>query len=241
MAQETLVDRYIDAGRQLIQDLDQVGFPVVAALWNFLPEEDEWRLLIASPQVNELGPLAAYKAVQEVLLQSPIGLTVLDVSVVGPDEPLITDLRISAGTDPAPFLGGTSLHRTVIGNVYVAKAYVYRAERIIGNSGTFEYWSVTRDKPRKVWIARRCQVIVEGGAIKKIDVEGYDWPQSHARDGINAHLEVLVNQEVRKGKTFGDVQRWTILGGRLRSIETIARSVRVEGYSPSPSSAGAAT
>jgi len=55
-------------------------------------------------------------------------------------------------------------------------------------------------------------------------------PQTPGRGGINAHLDVLINPEERRGQTIGDVQRFTIRGGRLRSAETIARGVRVEGY-----------
>jgi hypothetical protein len=239
MDTEALVDRDIEEGRRLIQALDQAGIPVVAALWNFLPEESAWRLLIASPKVSEAGPRAAYVAIQDVLLESRIGLPLRRISAVGPDDPLITELRIFAGTDPAPFIGSMYLQKTVIGKTYVEGTYVYRAERIIGTSGTF-VWSVTPDKARHLWTARRCKVTVEDGFFKTIEVEGFDWPQTHAKAGVNAHLGVLTNPEERHGETFGDVQRWTILGGRLRGVETVARGVRIEGYSAAPSSAGPA-
>jgi hypothetical protein len=236
MDPEILVDRDIDVGRRLVQALDQAGFPVVAALWSFFPEAGEWRLVIASPKVSELGPLKAYKSIQQVLLGSPIGFPLHRIAAVGPDAPLVTELRFFAGTDPAPFIGGTSLHKEVIGNTYVEGAYVYRAERIIGKSGTFEIWSVTPDRPRKVWIARRTKVTVEDGLFKKIEVEGFDWPQTQTKKGLKAYLRVLSNAEVRDGEPVGDVQRWTILGGRLSSVETVARRVRLEGL-PASSSA----
>lgn len=241
MDKAALVDRDIAEGRRLVQALDQAGFPVVAALWSFLPEEGVWRLLIASPKVGERGPREAYAAIRDVLAKSQIDLPLYRVSVVTPDEPLVTELRIFAGTDPAPFIGSTSIDGAVIGDMYVEGAYVYRAERIIGKTGTFELWSVAPDRARKVWTARRCKVTVEEGFFKKIEVEGFDWPQGHTKTGVNAHLGVLANPDRRDGETFGDVERWTILAGRLRSVETVARGVRIEGLLETPSSASAAT
>lgn len=241
MDQATLVDRDLDEGWRLVQALDRAGFPVVAALWSFFPEEGVWRLLIASPKVSELGPRGAYAAIQDVLLKTRLGLPLYRISAVGLDDPLITELRVVAGTDPAPFIGKTSLQNAVIGDIYVEGAYVYRAERIIGQTGTFELWSVAPDRLRKVWTARRCRVTVEDGFFKKIEVQGVNWPQTHARSGVNAHLGVLANPEKQDGATVGDVQRWSILAGRLRSVETVARGVRIEGFLETPSSAGAAT
>ena len=58
--------------------------------------------------------------------------------------------------------------------------------------------------------------------------------------GISSHLNVLSNPEKQDGNTIGDIERWTIIAGRLRSVETIARGVPIEGFLESPSSAGAA-
>ncbi len=238
MAQAALVDQDIERGRRLIQALDQAGFPVVAALWYFFPEEEIWRLLIASPRVSELGPRDAYALIQDVLLKSQIDLPFYSISAVSPGEPLITELQFFAGTDPAPFIGGTYLRNVVIGDITIDRAYVYRAERIVGATGDFEVWTVTPDRTRIVWTARRGKVFVEDGFIKKVEVQGFDWPQTHAKNGVNVHLGVLVNAENRHGETFGDVQRWSILGGRLRSVETVARDARIEGYHDAPSPTG---
>jgi hypothetical protein len=241
MDKTILVEEDISSGRSLIQALDRAGFPVVAALWNYLPEEGIWRLLIASPKVNERGPLATYEAIQEVLLRLPGGVPLHQISAVSPEDPFVTELRIFAGTDPAPFIGSTYLRSAAIGDGYVEKAYIYRAERIVGKTGSFELWSVTPDRAHKAWMARRCQVDVEDGFFKEIHVEGFDWPQSQAKNGINAHLGVLINPEHRGAQTFGDVVRWTIFGGRLRSIETLARGVRIEGFQETSSSMNAAS
>jgi hypothetical protein len=241
MDKEAMVDREIDEGRRLIETLDRARFPVAAALWSYLPEEGVWRLLISSPIVKEAGPRVAYATIRDLLLKSDNAIPLRRISVVGPDDPLVTELRIFAGTDPAPFIGSTSIQRAAIGDAYIEGAYIYRAERIVGKSGTFELWSVAPDKPRKIWVARRCKITFEDGFFKKIEGEGCDLPRTHASARVNTHLDVLANPEERDGETFGDVQRWIILRGRLRGVETLARGVRIDGYSASPSSAGAGT
>jgi hypothetical protein len=69
-----------------------------------------------------------------------------------------------------------------------------------------------------------------GGVFRRgVDVHGFTWPQTQTRQGINAHLNVLNNAEEREGQTFGNVDRWVILGGRLRAIQPVAQGVMVEG------------
>jgi hypothetical protein len=221
MDSEALVDRDIEEGRRLIHALDQAGFPVVAALWRFLSEESEWRLFIASPVVHKRGPLAAYKVIRDVLLESHTRLPLHHISAVDHDDPLILQFRLFAATDPAPFLGNASFRKTVIGNAYIEGAYVYRAERILGTSGTFHLWSAIRDKARKVWMARHCQITVEDSLVKKIEVEGLNLPQRQTKSGLNARLRVVTNPEERDGQ--------------LRSIEVVARGARIEGYSATAS------
>jgi len=62
-----------------------------------------------------------------------------------------------------------------------------------------------------------------------VKVQGYEWPQSRTRNGLKVRLFVLANPRVKRGQTLGDVQRWTVVGGRLESIENWARGVRVDG------------
>jgi hypothetical protein len=67
MGKAVLVESDTEQGRRLIEALDQGGFPVVAAFWSFFPDGDLYRLVIASPVVDEKGPREAYTKIQEVL------------------------------------------------------------------------------------------------------------------------------------------------------------------------------
>jgi len=213
----------------LILALDAEGFPVVAALWYYIADEERWRLIIASQIVADRGPRAGYFGIQKVLDSSGIPLDLRQVKVEEPDDPIIIDLRLFAGTAGVPYLGGTFLHRAVKGSTYIEKAYVYRAERIIEETGTKEVTALVRDKQAKVWRPYPSVLTSVSGRIEEVKVQDYEWPQSRTRNGLRIRLFVLANPSVKKGQTFGDVQRWIVVGGRLERIENWARGVRVEG------------
>jgi hypothetical protein len=79
MATTALVDKSsIDLGRKVIAALSRAGIPVTVGLWAFVSEAEEWQLTIATPLVDELGPLAAYgkvhKAIQKAHLEGEFPL-----------------------------------------------------------------------------------------------------------------------------------------------------------------------
>jgi hypothetical protein len=124
MDQITLVDRRIDDGQRLIQQLVQDGFPVTAAFWLRASEESWWHLYIASKVVDDAGPAKAYRTVQ-TSLQKLVGTTMSldDVKVIGASKPITRDVMKIAkrysGRVPLRF-GGAQL-----GNVSVEEALIY--------------------------------------------------------------------------------------------------------------------
>jgi hypothetical protein len=121
----TLVGTEVDigGGAQLIERLDAAGFPLVAALWYFNPDASEWRLLLASPRVDEAGPRRAYEEVLTQLdaLKLP-SLSLANVIVRSPNEPLIAALRASfRGTGRS----ATWIRGEAVNSLYVGHAYLY--------------------------------------------------------------------------------------------------------------------
>jgi hypothetical protein len=233
MDKTVLVDRDVDDGRRLIEALDQKGFPVVAALWRYLPEQELWRLFIATPVVDEKGPRAAYEMIQGVISELRTENLPLEVvSVVSPKDPLITEFRLFAGTEGSPKIAGIHFVKSTVGEIYVDNAYLYRAERIIGQSGTTNLWVARPEKGRRVWKAYRAKITARDGFLVKVEVEGTVWPQTAFRNGVNIHLGVVTNVALDNGQVFGDVAKWTIIDGRLRSVENVATRVLLEGYEP---------
>lgn len=225
-----LVDRDVEAGRQVVQTLDRAGFPVTVAFWYYIAEEDDWRLKIASPRVRERGPIKCYAAIRQALTDAGVEFPTLRLAVVGLKDRLVSALRIGAETDPAPFLGSHSLRHSGVGGAYVEGAYVYRAERFIGKNGVFQRWAATRDKARKAWIARKCQITMADGIFQKIEVDGASVLQRQTKHGLKARLRLLLYIEKRGRGYLGDVMQWDIERGKLRDSSIAGLGVRVEEY-----------
>ena len=132
MAEDTLVkdaltEAMIKAGAELTRRLDQVEWPVVACFWLYIPEQNTWKLVLASPVVTLSGPRKAYESVQVALGALPEtkkGLTLSDIEVVEPRHYLVTLLRSAINTGPT--INGIRFTRTMINGQFIHDAYIYR-------------------------------------------------------------------------------------------------------------------
>ncbi len=132
MAEEVLVKdalspERIEAGKTLVELLDREKFPVIAAMWLFVPDSNEWRLLVASPKTQTEGPKKAYEEVLRALSTLPKGperLALKDITLVEPTNPLVTLLRgaIRTGTS----ISGIRFSRNTIDGHFIEDAYIYR-------------------------------------------------------------------------------------------------------------------
>ena len=111
-----LVESYIEEGRRLIENLDRGGFPVYSALWFLDTSSGTWKLLIATPQLEQLGPHGSYSQIsqymtdiREVLLK--------DIVVLNPNNNLISLLKsvIQTGREQ---IAGIRLTNNVINNFF---------------------------------------------------------------------------------------------------------------------------
>ena len=126
VVKEPLWPELVDAGKRLTQQLDTDGFDVRASLWFYFVEGNQWRLLIASPLVDEQGPKEAYERIRASLSKAPgglAGLSLQNISAASPQEPLIQMLRKLVRM---PDIGGVRLTRSRLNNLYVEDAYIYR-------------------------------------------------------------------------------------------------------------------
>ena len=132
MAEETLVkevltDQLIAAGAEFTRKLEGRTWPVVASMWLYDPEINEWRLVIASPRVSSDGPLAAYREVSAALQSgggSLLPLSLEDISVVSSEDSRIRALASAypTGVD----IEGRRIFRGAINGHYIDDAYIYR-------------------------------------------------------------------------------------------------------------------
>jgi len=126
MDKTSLVEKDIEEAKRLIKALDESQFEVKAALWFYLIDSDEWRLLIASPFVEENGPKRAYNFIQrELARMSPSSkISLKEISVLSPQDDLINLLRKAIRTGPG--ISGIRFTRNVIDNRFIEDAYIYR-------------------------------------------------------------------------------------------------------------------
>ncbi|MBI5740673.1 MAG: hypothetical protein HZA16_08120 [Nitrospirae bacterium] len=126
MVKTALVEKDIEEGKRLIEELDKTKFKVRAALWFYMAESDEWRLYIVSPFVEKEGPKKAYTFIQSVLasISQPAGITLQEISVLSPSNDLIKIIRstIKTGQD----ISGIRVTKNVFNNTLVEDAYIYR-------------------------------------------------------------------------------------------------------------------
>ena len=126
MGKATLVEADMEAGKALLKKLDEVKFKVKAALWLYMPDPEEWRLVLASPSIDTDGPKRAYETVQSQLQgigQKDI-LSLQNISLVSPRDKLIKALKsvIKTGKE----ISHIRLTRNVINGLFLEDAYIYR-------------------------------------------------------------------------------------------------------------------
>jgi len=84
MVAESLVDSLIDDGGKLINRMKKDGIVVTVAAWIKAEESNRWMLYISSPIVDEMGPIASYRLVQDTLRSlGLIEITTTDVVLIG--------------------------------------------------------------------------------------------------------------------------------------------------------------
>jgi hypothetical protein len=127
MVKTSLVENDIEEARTLVNALNRVDshFLVQSAFWLYQPDSMEWRLVLATPLVDQRGPLSTYRDVQRVLhnLAKPVSLSLQDISVVSPNDKLVKVIK-KAIRVPRGSLG-VRFGRTRVDDTYIEDVYVY--------------------------------------------------------------------------------------------------------------------
>ncbi len=128
MDKTPLVDKDIQEGERLIKTLDERDFGVHSAFWFYLPKPNEWRLVIVTDLVDELGPREAYARLQREIskIQPELDLTIRNISMISPKADLIQLLRRAIKTGRS--ISHTRFTANVINGVLIDDAYLYRIQ-----------------------------------------------------------------------------------------------------------------
>jgi len=128
VVKEQLTDAMIDAGAEVVRKLDEIGLPVTAAFWSFIPEISGWRLMIASPDVATHGPRVVYEQIQNALealgpiaAQAPFA----QISVLEPRAQVVRALATATPTGPG--VSRIRFARSAVNGHYIDDVLVYRA------------------------------------------------------------------------------------------------------------------
>jgi hypothetical protein len=114
----------IDFGRQLWQALrDNKIFPAHGLFW-LLDSENGWRLLVATPRVDEVGRRKAYEELSDLTRGVVDGAShSLLIELISPRTPLYQALRSVFGKTAS--VEGARLGNTQVGGMYIDDAYLY--------------------------------------------------------------------------------------------------------------------
>jgi len=95
MDKATLVDKDLRIGRDVIGLLRAADLFVDDAFWAYMPQVEEWRLVLSSPRVKELGVRNSYLKMSNALHKSPLWeeIPVSRISLFAPDDDVIERLR----------------------------------------------------------------------------------------------------------------------------------------------------
>jgi hypothetical protein len=128
VVKEQLTDEMIEAGAQLTQKLDELGLPVSVAMWFFLSDINEWRLLFASPQSSAEGPRAVYEKIAEArkaLGSQAERVPLSAIGLIDTNHQLVQLLRIGLRTGPG--VSKIRFSKNVIDGHFIDDALIYRS------------------------------------------------------------------------------------------------------------------
>ena len=129
MAKATLVVTFpLEAGKQVVDLLEENGIPVSAAFWYYKAAYDEWKLYISSKLTSSLGTLRLYDRVYKILdeAKSPPDMDRSDIVIVSSKASIMDSMRWTAKVlrgEPGRLVRGIARNED---DPPIDEAYVYR-------------------------------------------------------------------------------------------------------------------
>jgi hypothetical protein len=127
MVETILTNEMIEMGKVFVRKLDEHGMHPDAVLWLYFSEAERWKLVVAETEVGTLGPKKIYQKIREIMAQSGnelFDLSLDDVTLSRPDEPIIALLRTAIQTGPG--ISGIRFKNNAINGTLIEDAYIYR-------------------------------------------------------------------------------------------------------------------
>ena len=123
MVKTPLVDELKLAGRDLVESLDRSGVEIRAALWLYLEDGGDWRLVIATPLADRIGSREVYRRLYPIW-RAGSKLDWSQITITGVNDRMV---RLVRSAFPGGHVAdGSSLSRQVIEGTYIEDAFIYR-------------------------------------------------------------------------------------------------------------------
>ena len=118
----------MNAGAELTHRLDEANWPVVASFWYFVPEQNQWKLVFASPRLLSDGPALAYYKIRlaSATLREQFP-SLKQIAVVSPDDEVVRALSLAVDTGWT--ISGIRFSHNTINGRFIEDAYLYRVAR----------------------------------------------------------------------------------------------------------------
>lgn len=117
-----LVEELKPAGQKLIEMLDP-HLEIRAAFWIFREEFNSWRLIIATPVVDEFGPRAVYTKIHPFWTRID-EFQGSEITVTGLGDPLVRAISKAVGKREGT--NGKRFGPQVVDGTYIDDSYIYR-------------------------------------------------------------------------------------------------------------------
>lgn len=125
MDKTALVGLDVEKGSRILQILDDAGLDVRVALWAYLAEYDDWRLVLSSRRFDDLDIRKAFGLIHQALDAAHIALEETPtLAILRMNDPFIKTLRKSFAKTKS--VEGKRLGLQSIGSRFLEDAYVYR-------------------------------------------------------------------------------------------------------------------
>lgn len=125
MDKAALVSVDLERGREVIEALERTNVKVSIAIWAYLPEYEDWRLIVSAREFDELGTRDAYRLLHKSLSAAQLQLEETPpVMILRVSDLFIRELRRIFGK--AKSVEGMRLGGQMIGDRFVEDAYAYR-------------------------------------------------------------------------------------------------------------------
>ena len=125
MGKTLLVTMDVPLGAKIVEALDHSDLPLSVALWAYLSEYEDWRLVLASRKLDEVNPIKAYRLVDEALQAAGFSYRQTPTLLIQRmSDPFIRELRRMYGKTKN--VEGMRLGGQMIGDRFIEDAFVYR-------------------------------------------------------------------------------------------------------------------